>query len=156
MRFLAPVSAFLLLLSAPATADTCTPVRDALLKGLGAPWHSTMTLKVVGKETKTYEVINTADQTFQRDNKAHWRKKFRRLDLDEAKIRRDWANSVSCKDDGKEAIGGMPASIVRHHIDTRYWISDTTGLILKSQTIDFPATLTTEYTYDNIAAPSLE
>src|SRR6185503_19836893 len=53
-----PVMIWLALCS-PAMADVCNALTAALLKGLYVPWHSTLTLKVAGKDTKTYEVINT-------------------------------------------------------------------------------------------------
>jgi hypothetical protein len=136
-----------------AAADSCDAVTAALLKGLRAPWHSTATLSVIGRETRSYEVINTADETFQREDKGVWKEKLRHLDLDEAQIKRDWANSASCRDGGKETLGSESAVIVWHRQDTRYWISEASGLILKSETVQRPATLTTTYAYDNVAPP---
>jgi len=149
----AAIVAVLLTTATPAVADSCDAVTAALLKGLNAPWHLTTTLKVIGKDTKTYEVINTADRTFQREGKGKWHEKLRHLDLDEAQIRRDWANSASCHDGGKETLGSESAVVVWHRQDTRFWISEASGLILKSETVERPATLTNEYAYDNISAP---
>lgn len=146
----------LMLFPAAAAADSCEAVTAALLKGVRAPWHSTMTLKVTGKDTKVYEVINTTDKTFQREDKGRWQERLRHFDLDEAQIRRDWANSASCHDAGQETIGGETANVVQQRIKTRYWISQISGLILKSEIIDRPATLTTEYIYANIQAPPVD
>jgi hypothetical protein len=145
--------AVLLMTTTPAAADSCDAVTAALLKGLRMPWHLTATLKIIGKETQTYEAINTADKMFQREDKGPWKEKLRHLALDEAKIRRDWANSASCHDGGRETLGSESTVVVWHRQDTRFWISETSGLILKSETINRPAALTNEYAYANITAP---
>jgi hypothetical protein len=153
MRFIALALCASFCAAGSAAADSCEVVTAALLKGLRTPWHLTTTLKIIGKDTKTYEAINTADRAFQREDKGAWKEKLRHLDFDEAKIKRDWANSASCHDGGKETLGNESAVVVWHRRDTRYWISEVSGLLLKAETIDRPATLTTTYAYDDIAAP---
>jgi hypothetical protein len=148
------------LLPSSLRAGGCEALTEALVKGLTTPWHATM-VSTIGGISRTVEIITLADRSYSKTQFDGWKKRSRSDAATEARVRKDWAKSA-CTAGGSETVGGEVANIVLHHTsglpgessDTRFWISQATGLVLKSETTAGRAMVTTTYDYRDVTAPT--
>jgi hypothetical protein len=144
----------LALMSSAAWANDCKPVTDAMAKTAIAPNHAVIVSRTLG----TYETVHIENALYD-----IFQGKWRRLPYDDAAeaLRLGSAyQNADCKLRGAEAFNGQP---IRHYAVTEhlrndkvfneFWISEATGLILKSYTKFSRDELTTTYDYRDIKAP---
>jgi hypothetical protein len=143
----------------PALADGCDGLIAALVKGAHTPWHSKMSQTRMGTPEASYETIALPDRLYTRVRDGAWGSKPVDAAKNEEKIRKDWARST-CKPGGTETLDGESASIVLHHsagggitVDTRFWIGDGSGLVLKTETKQRIIVVTSVYDYKDVKAP---
>jgi hypothetical protein len=147
------------LLATPALADGCDGLIAALVKGVHTSWHSKMSQTRMGMPEASAEMIALPDRLYTRVREGAWSSKPVDAVKNEEKIRKDWSHST-CKPDGTETLDGESASIVLHHsaggginVDTRFWIGDTSGLVLKTETKQRIIVVTSVYDYKDVKAP---
>ncbi|HEX2590320.1 MAG TPA: hypothetical protein VHL34_02440, partial [Rhizomicrobium sp.] len=116
--WLAAAAAMFGLCSTPALADGCEPLVAALLKGNSVPWHSTVTLMMQTTVKDKAEVVSLPDAIYSRSGKGEWKKKPRDAAAAAVQIAKDWERKT-CRADGTETIGGVPADIIVYRVSTR-------------------------------------
>jgi len=146
----------------PALADDCDRVVAAIVKTDHAPHYDLSTDADTG--TRVQEIF-TGQAIYIKAGNEDWRSDPKTGDELEADFRRAHEDAKwSCQTSGTEAIGGETADIIAvHHEDnpsepdSRYWISQSSGLLLK---MVIYASLgrhifqvTDTYDYKNIPAP---
>ena len=145
-----------LLASGPASADGCDAVAAAQIKDKQIPTHTTFTT-TMGGTTFTFESIALGDKIYSPRKDGTWT--FETRDNSDDKIRRTWA-SETCRPDGSDMVGGEAADIVLNHKtssllgDTRFWISQTRGLILKVESATSGSVLTSVSDYRDVQVPA--
>jgi outer membrane lipoprotein-sorting protein len=154
--FAALAVACALLTSGAAAAEGCDAVAAAQIKGKQVPTHATFTTTIGGK-TFTFESTALGDKIYSQHKDGTWTVETR--DNSDDKIRRAWADET-CTPDGSETIGGEATDIVLNHAtssligDTRFWISQTTGLILKVESQVSGSVLTSINDYRDVQVPT--
>lgn len=144
-------------LTAPAYADDCSPVKQAMLAAANTPHTSTITRVEDGK-TVTRRMIQTKDQRYV-ETKGQWRsmpvapedQAEREKSLDAAKL--------TCSRLGSETVNGVAATVYAVHIvnedvtsDGKIWLGDR-GLPLKVENASEGRNFTTTLDFDHADAP---
>ncbi len=145
----------------PALAEGCGPLTAALIKGLHVPWHATLTTAFRGEVTKTIEIVSLDNKTYVKTNAGSWQPHPRDPNATDAHVTKDWERST-CEARGAETIGGETADIVAHHTagppgqnsDTRFWIAQSSGLVVKTELTAASTVVTTLYDYRDVNAPA--
>jgi hypothetical protein len=151
MKYLAAVFA---LMSSGAWADDCKPIADALAKTATVPNHARITSRTLGK----FETVHTENALYETFG-GNW-KQLPYSDIAEASRLASAYKNADCTLRDSEAMNGQAArhyAVTEHLKDAdalnEFWISNATGLILKSYTKFSRDELTTTYDYIDIKAP---
>lgn len=158
--FLLLAAALAVLTPSTVAAEGCDALTEALVKGLTTPWHATVT-STIGGISRSSEIITLDGKSYVKEQGGSWRSRSLGSAATEAHIRKDWATST-CTVQGGEPIAGEATSIVLHHTsgqpgesrDTRFWLSQSSGLLLKTETTARRAVVTTLFDYRNVSAPA--
>jgi hypothetical protein len=153
--------AALLLLAAqmfapPALAGGCDPVLAAQIKGLDTPSRSTTKFAINGGGISTLLSIAVGGKVWSKTRDTSW--KAAPQPLDKESIAKYWAGET-CTPGETETIDGDATDIVEHHttamppMDMRFWISKSSGLIVKTVVHAPGSVITTQTEYDDVQVP---
>ena len=154
--------------SPAARAGDCDLATSAAIAQAKVPHAATHVTTIAGEAPKRAEMIFTADKAYLQKDGA-WRSMSyspqAQIDrINAVKISPEKAKQT-CEKSGSETVKGEAATVLVIHTDSsgkksdaRVWISDKTGLLLKSEIrIDGGneiAIVTDDFRYDNIQAPA--
>jgi hypothetical protein len=143
-------------LTAPAIADDCTTVKNAML-GTGRTPHSLVLTKTdgQGKKTVTHQV-QTVDNKYVQTPDGKWHAMNIAIkDLDD-----DLSGVQTCRRSGSESVGGESTAVYDVHMnrdgdpsDAKIWVSSK-NLILKSETVLEGGHYLTEYDFSHVTPPA--
>ena len=151
-----------------ASADPCDLATTAAIAQAKVPHASMHVTAVPGEAPSRAEMIFTDDKAYVQMNGA-WRSMdySPKTQIDRINAVRVSANrpKQTCEKVGNETIKGDPATVLMvhtdddgRHSDARIWISDKSGLLLKSELRidkgDEIVMVTDDFRYDNIVAPT--
>lgn len=145
-----------LVIPAPALAKGCEAVLAAQLKAMNLPTHSTYSYKMNGMAF-SFESIASGGKIYSKKKEGGW--EVQNAVVDETKIRNYWVDK-SCKTVGAQVVTGEPAAIILHHdggpaqSDTRFWVSKTSGLILKTEMKSLNTVLVSVEDYRDVHPPA--
>jgi hypothetical protein len=117
-----------------ASAAGCESVLAAQVKGLDTPSRSTTKIETESGSATSVSIA-IGSKIWSQDKSGAWKSQPQPLDKD--KIAAYWTDK-RCTADGTETVDGNPADIVLHksggaeQMDTSFWISRDTGLIVKT------------------------
>jgi hypothetical protein len=144
-----------------ARADDCAAVTAAAIARAQVPNAGTTTIAYPGQPAETRATIVTGGIAYLQV-KGVWQSKPFALQAEIDRITRSGKEAKrNCSKVGAETVDGEPATIYAAHTenqdmadDTRLWVSDRSGLPLKSE-IRFKdgATVLAAFRYDHIEAP---
>ena len=151
------------LLAAPlaAWADDCAPLVSAMIAQARTPFAGTMATAKPDKSVDRTASIVTGTKMYIQVNGAWQSMPYTAQDAIDRINKAAKAAKQTCAKGGSEAVDGVATSIFNAHIataggvsDNRIWISDKTGLPVKSETqFQNGMTVTQSYRYDNIQPP---
>jgi hypothetical protein len=150
-----------------ARADDCDLAASAAIAQAKVPHAATHVTNVAGASTRT-EMIFTADKAYlQKDGSWRSMSYSPQAQIDRINAVKTNTEKVkqTCEKAGSETIKGEAATVLVIHTDAsgkksdaRVWISEKTGLLLKSEIrLDGGneiAIVTDDFRYDNIEAPA--
>jgi hypothetical protein len=125
------------------------------VKGLTVPTRSTFTFTMGGKPISFGNIV-VDGKIYTPHKDGTW--KIEKSDSNEAKIRKAWADDV-CTPGGSETIDGEVADVVLNHkggsmpLDSRFFISQTSGLIVRTDTVMPHSTIEAVYDYRDVQLP---
>jgi hypothetical protein len=150
--------------TASARADDCALVLDASIARAKSPHSITHVTTIPGKGATRAEMIFLADKAYVQTN-GGWRSMpyspQEQIDRVNAASKRVEQTTHSCEKLGSEPINGEPVSLLIMHSEvngktseTRFWISEKTGLPLKSEAhLSNGTVLADDFRYSNVEAP---
>jgi hypothetical protein len=144
-------------LAQSATAAGCETVLAAQVKGLGTPSHAITKIAVSGAGITTLETISAGGKMYTKDREGNWKAEPEKLN--ETALAKYWP-AQTCSADGADTIDGETTDIVLHRTvgfpptDTRFWISRSSGLIVKTVIKTPGSAITTETDFLGIEAPA--
>jgi hypothetical protein len=164
MSCLAGLAGGLLARVPEARADECALAYAASIAQAKVPHAVTHVTERPGKPPERFEMIFTADKAYMQTNGAWQSMPFSaqsQIDTATASQKRAESQPHSCAKLGSEPINGEAASLLTMHAevggkvtDGRMWLSDRTGLPLKSEIhLSDGMVVTDEFRYDAIVAP---
>jgi hypothetical protein len=148
-----------------ARADDCAPTSVAAVAQAKVPHAIIHVVTAPGQPPARTDIIIMTDKAYAQV-KGAWRatgySTQDQIDSINAANKRATDSKQSCQKLASEVIAGETASVLQMRSETngkssegRFWISDKTGLPLKSEIhVNGGFVVTDEYRYDNIAAPS--
>jgi hypothetical protein len=148
-----------------ARADDCAPASTAAIAQAKVPHSVIHVTAVPGQAPARTDIIIMTDKAYAEVN-GEWRamdySSQDAIDKIITASKRAAESNQSCQKLASEVIGGQTAAVLQMRSESngkssegRFWISDKTGLPMKSEIhISGGVILTDEYGYDNIAAPS--
>lgn len=148
-----------------ALADDCTPATEAAIAQAKVPHGVTHVMTAPGKPPDHMDMIFLDDKTYVRMNGKWSSMPFSAKDqIETIKTSREHAEKTphTCQKIAGQSINGEAASLFVVHsetngkvVDARLWISDTTGLPLKSEIkLGSGTEVTDEFRYGDIKAPA--
>jgi len=152
----------LLAVSSAARADDCAAVTAAAIAQAKIPHAGTMAITHPGKPADTSATVVTATTAYAQVSGV-WQAMPYSVQKEIDRINRvSREASRRCSTAGAEAVDGEEATIYTTHAsirdaagDTRLWVSDRSGLPLKTETrFQDGMTLVATYRYDNVEAPA--
>jgi hypothetical protein len=162
--WVAGVVGLVLLGSATARADDCDRALAAAIAQAKVPHAVTHVMTMEGKPPSTMEMIFTDDKAYTQIDGA-WRampfSAQRQIDMLNAAKARDAQAKRTCHTLGDESVNGEAATVLVMHseandrvTDGRIWLSDRTGLALKSEVhLSNGSVINDAFRYGNIQAP---
>ena len=169
MRVLFPwglngLAACLLVGAAPAHADDCAIVKTASIAQAKVPYAVVHVMTLPGKPAQRFEMIFKGDKAYTLMNGAWSSMAFSmqdRIDTINAASEQAAKATYTCRKVGSEAVNGEPASVLASHgdshgkvTDSRLWVSDKTGLPLKSEVhLAAGTVITDEFRYAHVDVP---
>lgn len=150
--------------SGTARADDCAAASNSAIAQAKVPHADTHTMTEPGKAPSRMEMIFTADKIYAQEGGSWQSMPYsvqQQIDTITAATAREVQTPHTCQKLASSPIGGEAASLLVMHVETsgkvedaRVWISDKTGLPLKSEVHLANGTVfTDEFRYDNIQAP---
>jgi hypothetical protein len=142
-----------------AFAAGCDAVLAAQVKGLDTPSRSTTKFAVNGGGISTLVSIAAGGKIYSKAGEGAW--KIDAQPLDRNKLAKYWTGET-CTSDGSETTDGDSADIVEHRtggfpsMDTRFWISRSSGLIVKTVVKAPGSVITTEAEYRDVQIPAAD
>lgn len=144
--------------AAPALAAGCEKIAAAQIKGLTTPVRNTFTFTLKGNSV-TFSSITADGRIYSHAKDGSWKVEYQNTDA--TRIHKNW-DSQTCTADGSEVIGGditdiflNPGNAGGIRADAKFWVSETTGLIMKTET-DLPdSTLVGVSDYTNVDIPDV-
>jgi len=147
-----------------ARADDCALAFAATIAQAKVPHAVTHVTAPAGKPPERVEMIFTGDKIYTQTNGAWHSMAFpaqSQIDMATASQKRAETQPHTCAKLGSEPINGEAASLLTMHAevggkvtDGRLWLSDRTGLPLKSEIhLSDGLVVTDEFRYGNIVAP---
>jgi hypothetical protein len=158
------VAAVVLTVASVARADDCALATTAAFAQANVPHAVTHSMTAPGKPPARVEMIFTDGKAYTQISGA-WNvipySAQQQIDVVSAASKRAEQTVHTCRKQSGELINGEAASLVIMHSeangkasDARFWISDKTGLPLKSEVHLASGTVNTDdFRYDNIEAP---
>jgi hypothetical protein len=151
-----------------ARADDCDLATSAAIAQAKVPHAATHMTSIAGAAPTRAEMIFTADKAYlQKDGAWHSMSYSPQARIDRINAVKTGAEKPkqTCQKAGSETIKGEAATVLVIHTDAsgkksdaRVWISDKTGLLLKSEVRldggNEVAIVTDDFRYDNIEAPA--
>jgi hypothetical protein len=157
------LAAGILAVATSARADDCTLATNAAIAQAKVPHADTHVTTLPGKPPVRIEMIFTADKAYSETNGSWTSFPFSaqtQIDIINAATKRAEQTAHACQKLPSEPINGEAASLFTTHTadgkvaEARIWISDKTGLPLKSEVRLGSGTIVTdEFRYGSIAAP---
>lgn len=154
--------------AAAASADDCDLATSAAIAQAKVPHATTHVTTIPGETTTRAEMIFTADKAYLHTDGA-WRSMDyspeKQIDMINGARKRAEQAKQTCEKGASESVKGEPATLLVMHTEAngkkseaRIWISDKSGLLLKSEIhIDdasYVTIVTDDFRYVNIAAPA--
>lgn len=143
-------------LAPPALAGGCEKVAAAQIKALRIPVHNTFTLTMKGN-SYTFSSIAAGGRIYSHQKDGSWKIEYQNTDV--ARIHRNW-DGATCTADGSEIIDGditdiflNPGNAGGIRADAKFWISETTGLVVKTETDLTDSTLVGVSDYNDVDVP---
>jgi len=147
-----------------ARADDCTLASTAAIAQAKVPHAVTQVMTAPGKPTISVEMIFMDDKAYTQMNGTWHAMPFsaqQQIDFLNAASKRAEQTTRSCQKLASEPINGEAATVLMTHSETngatsetRVWISDKTGLPLKSELrLSTGMAVTDDFRYDNIEVP---
>jgi hypothetical protein len=139
-----------------AFAAGCDSVLAAQVKGLDTSSRSITKFAVNGGGISTLVSIAAGGKIYSKIGEGTWKTDDQPLDRD--KLAKYWMGET-CTSDGSETIDGDSADSVEHRtggfppMDTRFWISRSSGLIVKTVVKAPGSVITTEADYRDVRVP---
>lgn len=146
------------LFAQPALAAGCEAVLAAQVKGLDTPSRSTSKIETESG-TATSVSVAIGGKIWSQAKDGAWQAQAQPLDRN--KIAAYWADK-RCTADGTESVDGNPADVVLHksgraeEMDTSFWISQSSGLIVKTVVKTSGAVITITADYRDVHAPAAD
>jgi hypothetical protein len=149
----------------PAGSDACNArIVEAAVKRVHVPNRQTGSLTAPGGHVRPVVIVTVDGKHFAQSPDGDWRTETWDPAKEEAELRRKGAAHTTCEAGGTDTIGGETADVLVQTYassgDTgtiRTWISQATGLILRSDahfTVRGAKTeVLSNYAYGDIAAP---
>jgi hypothetical protein len=151
-----------------ARADDCDLAASAAIAQAKVPHAATHVTTIAGEATARTEMIFTADKAYlQKDGSWRSMSYSPQAQIDRINAVKTNTEKVkqTCEKAGSETIKGEAATVLVIHTDAsgkksdaRVWISEKTGMLLKSEIrLDGGneiAIVTDDFRYDNIVAPT--
>jgi hypothetical protein len=143
-----------------AWADDCTLASDAAIAQAKVPHAVTRVMTVPGKPATQVEMIFVGDKAYTQRN-GTWQSMPSsaqdQIETISAARKRAEQTPHTCQKVGGEPINGEATALIAMHSETsdaRIWISDKTGLPLKSEVhLSSGTVITDNFRYGNIEAP---
>jgi len=138
-----------------ASAAGCESVLAAQVKGLDTPSRSTTKIETESGSATSVSIA-IGSKIWSQDKSGAWKSQPQPLDKD--KIAAYWTGK-RCTADGTDTVDGDPADIVLHksggaeQMDTSFWISRASGLIVKTLVKTSGAVITITADYRDVQAP---
>jgi hypothetical protein len=150
------VAVALAVLTAPALADDCAPVKAAMLNSGHTPHTVTVTqTDGQGKKTATRQVQTVDNKYVQTPDGKWYAMNIAMKDLDD-----DTAAILTCHRSGSDSIGGEPTAVYEVHMnlqgeisDQRLWVSSS-NRVLKIEGVHEGIRYTTEYDFVHVTPPA--
>jgi hypothetical protein len=141
-----------------ALAYGCESVLAAQVKGLDTPSRSTTRIETSSGTTTSVSVA-IGGKIWSQTKDGTWQAQPQPLDRD--MIAAYWSDK-RCTADGTESVDGDPADVVLHksgganQMDTSFWISQSSGLIVKTVVNTSGAVFTISADYHDVHAPAAD
>ena len=154
----------ILVASPLARADDCAMVKAASIAQIKVPHAVVHVMTLPGKPPQRFEMIFKGDKVYTLMNGAWSSMAFSvqdQIDTINAASEQAAKATYTCRKVGSESVNGESASVLASHgdahgkvTDSRLWLSDKTGLPLKSEVRLATGTVVTdEFRYTNVDVP---